>query len=726
MARGKQEPMPPSFRYALGVDIGGTFTDVVLITEAGEVKIAKGLSTPGAFERGIAEILEHLLEHEALDPAGCSAFVHGTTVATNAIIERKGARTGLITTRGFRDVLELRRIRIPKLYDLTWQKPQPLVERYLRLEVDERMTWRGEVHTPLDTESVVRAVTELKRLGVESIAVCLLNSYANPAHERAVRDVIRKIAPEMEITISSDVLAEMREYERTSTTVINAYLMPVVRRYVGALDRMLTGHGFRVPLLLMQSNGGAMTAELGCEQPMHIIESGPAAGVVAAHKLTRSLGVDNAVTLDIGGTTAKASLIEKGELTYADEYDVGGGFSRGGQLQRGGGYVLRAPTLDISEIGAGGGSIVWIDGGGALQVGPKSAGADPGPVCYGRGGSEPTLTDACLTLGYLGEDGLAGGAVRLDRKAAEAALRDKIAAPLKLPLMDLAYGVVRIAVSNMTRAIRSVSTERGKDPRDFDLVAFGGNGGLFSAAVARELSLKTVVIPPAAGIFSAFGLLYSNLEHHFTQTMLGKVEELDPALVGARWTHLEEEALGILGREGFAPDRCRLQRFGAFRYFGQTHELSIAWPAGPVDRAALARMVSLFEDAHHRTYGHRGHDNIVELVNLHLVANGVPDKPRVPEALEFPKDAALATRERQVWFGPDLGAHATRIVSRAELPREPVRGPLIVAEFDTTIVVPPDFQVMRDAFFNVVLTRVGAASAAGARSAGAGAVAAVV
>jgi N-methylhydantoinase A len=711
--------MPTSFRYVLGVDIGGTFTDAVLITDTGQVKIAKGLSTPGAFDRGIADILDDLLRHEALDPAGCGAFVHGTTVATNAIIERTGARTGLITTKGFRDVLELRRIRIPKLYDLTWQKPQPLVERYLRFEVIERMNYRGEVHTPLDEDSVVSAVKELQRLGVESIAVCLLNSYANPAHERAVRDVIRGVVPKIEVTISSDVLAEMREYERTSATVINAYLMPVVRRYVGALDRTLRQRGFGVPLLLMQSNGGAMTAELGCEQPMHIIESGPAAGVVAAHKLAKRLGIDNAVTLDIGGTTAKASLVEKGELTYADEYDVGGGFSRGGQLQRGGGYVLRSPTLDISEIGAGGGSIVWIDRGGALQVGPKSAGAEPGPVCYGRGGTEPTLTDACLTLGYLGEEGLAGGTVRLDRRAAETALANKIAVPLELPLTDLAYGVVRIAVSNMTRAIRSVSTERGKDPRDFDLVAFGGNGGLFAAAVARELSLRKVIIPPAAGIFSAFGLLYSNLAHHFTQTMLGKVDELDPALVDSRWAHLETEGLAILGREGFAPDRCRLQRFGAFRYFGQTHELSIAWPTELVDRAMLARMAARFEDAHHKTYGHRGHDNIVELVNLHLLADGVTDRPRVPGVLEFPEHVEPVVRERKVWFGPGLGSHATRIVSRAALPAAQVRGPLIVGEFDTTILVPPDFQVMRDPFFNVVLTRIGPPGTAADWSAGA-------
>jgi N-methylhydantoinase A len=695
-----------SRRYSLGVDIGGTFTDVVLIDDAGAVKIAKGLSTPESFDRGIARILEGLLRDEKFKPDDCFAFVHGTTVATNAIIERKGARTGLITTKGFRDVLELRRIRIPKLYDLTWQKPLPLVERFLRMEVVERMTHRGDVHTPLDEHSVVAAVAELKRLGAESIAVCLLNSYANPAHELAVRDIVRREAPDIEITISSDVLAEMREYERTSTTVINAYLMPVVRQYIGSLDRTLRQQGFKVPLLLMQSNGGAMTTELGCEQPMHIIESGPAAGVVASHKLAQRVGIANAVTLDIGGTTAKASLIEGGELTYSDEYDVGGGFSRGGQLARGGGYVLRAPTLDISEIGAGGGSIVWIDSGGALHVGPESAGAAPGPVCYGQGGTKPTLTDACIVLGYLGNGGLAGGAVQLDRGAAETVLREKIAAPLQMDVVDLSFGVVRIAVSNMTRAIRSVSTERGKDPRDFNLIAFGGNGGVFSAAVTRELSLQKVIIPPAAGIFSAFGLLYSNLEHHFTQTLLGKIDEIDPAVASARWRHLDDEALAILRREGFPPESCHLQHFGAMRYFGQTHELSVPWPAGETDRAGFKRLTENFERIHHRTYGHRGHDGIVELVNLHLVAHGVTDQPRVPDQLVFSKASDTVSQSRPVWFGPEAGWQMTPIVSRGALGHEAVRGPMIIREFDTTIVVPPDFEVLRDDLFNVVMTQV--------------------
>ncbi len=410
--------MPTSFRYALGVDIGGTFTDVVLITDAGQVKLAKGLSTPGAFDRGIADILDNLLRHEALDPAACSAFVHGTTVATNAIIERKGARTGLITTKGFRDVLELRRIRIPKLYDLTWQKPQPLVERYLRLEVIERMTYRGDVHTPLDEGSVVRAATELKRLGVESIAVCLLNSYANPAHERAVRDIIRKVAPEIEITISSDVLAEMREYERTSTTVINAYLMPVVRRYVGALDRTLAPARLpRAPLLLMQSNGGAMTASSAASSrctsssPVRPRAWSPRTSSRTAARLSTTPSPStSAAPRPRRASSRRASSLMPTNTTSAAASPAAASCSAAAATR------CALPTLDISEIGAGGGSIVWIDSGGALQVGPKSAGADPGPVCYGRGGTEPTLTDACLTLGYLGEDGLAGGAVRLDRR----------------------------------------------------------------------------------------------------------------------------------------------------------------------------------------------------------------------------------------------------------------------------------------------------------------------
>jgi N-methylhydantoinase A len=689
--------------FSIGVDIGGTFTDVVLIEDDGQVHVGKGISTTEAYERGILHLIARLLDEVGLDADDCRALVHGTTVATNAIIERKGARTALITTRGFRDVLELRRIRIPKLYDLTWEKPEPLVPRYLRLEVEERVTHRGALHAPLEAQSVRQAAAALERDSVESVAVCLINAYANPVHEQAVRDILRDAAPGVHVTLSSAVLPEMREYERTSTTVINAYVMPVMKRYVASLEGGLRGAGFRVPLLLMQSNGGTMSAELACETPMHVIESGPAAGVIAAQRLASNAGIANAVALDIGGTTAKASLIEDGKLTYAKEYEVGAGFTRAGRMSRGGGYVLRAPTIDIAEIGAGGGSVVWIDGGGALRVGPRSAGASPGPACYSLGGIEPTLTDACAVLGYLDPAGLAGGEVPLDIPLAEKALRE-VAGQLDMDVTGLAHGVYRIAVSNMCRAIRAISTERGKDPRDCDLIVFGGNGALFGAAVARELELRRVIVPPAAGIFSAFGLLYSDLEHHFTQTLLGRVDRTDPQSAEALWARLEAEAARALEREGYGAERTRLQRFAELRYLSQSHELPVPWPQGKTTRESLAALAASFEQEHERTYGHRGHDGIVELVNLHLVASGVPERPRVPPRLEYRQRFAGVSVERRSYFGREKGWIMARTLSRSALADQPLAGPVVIHEFDTTVLVPPDFSAALDRDSNVVLT----------------------
>ncbi len=689
--------------FRIGVDIGGTFTDIVLIDADGCVHTAKAISTTDAYERGILETLENLLLESHLSPEECAEVAHGTTVATNAIIERKGARTGLITTRGFRDVLELRRIRIPTQYDLGWAKPPPLVERFLRAEVRERMSHTGEVLETLEAESVRSAIAELTRQRVESIAVCLLNSYANPEHERALYDIIRVENPGIDVSVSSDILPEMREYERTSTTVINAFVMPVVKRYLESLEAGLREREFTAPLLMMQSGGGIMTAEVARAQPIHIIESGPAAGVVAAHHLARRIEVGNAITMDIGGTTAKASLIENGETTFCPEYEVGGGFSQSNRLARGGGYLLRTPTLDIAEIGAGGGSIVWIDKGGALQVGPKSAGANPGPACYGLGGVEPTLTDSCLLLGYLAPEGIAGGSVKLDTSAAERALSERVATPLDLDVTALAYGVVQIATSNMTRAIRSVSTERGKDPRDFSLFAFGGNGGLFAASVARELELPQVVIPPSSGIFSAFGLLYSDLEHHFTQTLLGRTDELDPEPVETHWKRLEAEARDLLASEGHPGERCRLRRRGELRYYGQTHELSVPWPESGSAAEALAKASADFEDEHEHTYGHRGGDGLVELVNLHLIATGVPETPRFPESLQFPEILKTKTGERQAYFGEEMGWEAAKLINRSMLDESMKKGPFILQEFDATILVPPDFAIARDAFDNILM-----------------------
>ena len=690
--------------YVLGIDIGGTFTDVVIIESDGTVHIGKGISTPEAFERSIFGILDHMLNELGLSPGHCQALVHGTTVATNAIIERKGAVTGLVTTQGFRDVLELRRIRIPRLYDLTWQKPEPLVARYLREEVTERMTHDGRIHTPLDVDSVKQAIARLRSRKVTSVAVCLINSYANSAHEEEVRKIFQHEAPDIEVSISSDLLREMREYERTSTAVINAYIMPVVRRYMASLINGLVSRGYHSPLMIMQSNGGAMSAEVACDKPIHIVESGPAAGVIGAQRLARRIGETNVVALDIGGTTAKASLIEDGQVAYSSEYELGGEFSRAGRLSKGGGYVLRAPTLDISEIGAGGGSIVWLDSGGALQVGPRSAGAQPGPACYGLGGTEPTLTDACLTLGYLGAPGLAGGAIPLDAARAKAALLEKVAGPLGMDLIDLSHGVYRIAVSNMTRAIRSVSTERGKDPRDFALIAFGGNGGLFACAIARELDLPRVIVPPASGIFSAFGALYSDVEHHLTQTILGRTDAVDPAALETSWHVLEKQALETLQREGYGAERCSLARLGELRYYSQAHELDVPWPAGCTTRESLQRLAAAFEDAHERTYGYRARDSMVELVNLHLVARGVPDTPRIPATLYFADEHVVTPGERSSYFGKDHGWLSTPVCARNNLNSMPRCGPFIVQEFDATILVPPEFVVVLDDFSNIVMT----------------------
>ncbi len=692
--------------YRIGVDIGGTFTDVVLIGDVGTIHTAKTVSTTDAYERGILETLKSLLQDADLEAAACTEVAHGTTVATNAIIERKGALTALVTTKGFRDVLELRRIRIPTQYDLTWEKPVPLVERHLRVEAVERMSHTGEVLTPLEPDSVREALGSLVRWNVESIAVCLINAYANPIHEQTVRDIIHKEHPGIHVSISSDLLPEMREYERTSTTVINAYVMPVVKNYLSALHSGLKAQGFESPLLMMQSNGGIMTSEVACEKPIHIIESGPAAGVIASYHLAARMRVEDLITMDVGGTTAKASLIEGVQLTFSSEYEVGGGFSRANRLSRGGGYLLRAPTLDIAEIGAGGGSVVWIDKGGALQVGPKSAGANPGPACYGLGGTEPTLTDACLLLGYLDPEGIAGGSVALDTNRAERAMREKVAGPLGMDLTELAYGVLRIAASNMTRAIRSVSTERGKDPRDFQLFAFGGNGGLFAAAVARELELPRIVIPPCSGIFSAFGLLYSDIEHHLTQTFLGLTDVLDPEEVERAWRRIEEGARQLLAREGYRGQKARLSRFAELRYFSQMHELSVPWPQGTSGAETLRRLAASFEDEHERTYGHRGMDGMIELVNLHLVATGVPDTPRFPERFRFPENGDAKMGTRRAYFGPNHGWLPARLLSRGALSEVPAPGPIVMQEFDATLLIPPDYQATRDRWSNVLVESV--------------------
>ena len=609
--------MSGPLRFQVGIDIGGTFTDLVMVGSDGCVHSQKLLSTPDDYGRGIVDGLNAALAAVSASPAQVDRVVHATTVATNAILEHKGACTALITTSGFRDVLEMRRLRIPEMYALNWQKPEPLVPRRLRLEVAERIGPRGEVWEPLKDATVRIAAERLKDAHVEAVAVSLLHSYANPSHERRVLAILREMLGEaVFITCSSDILPIIREYERTSTTVINAYLGPILKKYFASLQWHLAAVGITAPLHVMKSDGGIMTVAAAMEKPAYIVESGPAAGVIGAAGISNALSTRECITLDMGGTTAKASIVENGQISRTGDYEVGAGINLSSKLVMGGGYALKLPVIDVSEIGAGGGSIVSIDSGGLLRVGPKSAGSSPGPVAYDLDGEEPTFTDAALALGYLNPDYLVGGGLRLNAEAARRVLAEKIAGPLGKTLLEAAFGVYEVACGTMIRAVKAVSTYRGRDPRDFTLFAFGGNGPMVAARLADMMEMRDVVIPPSAGVFSAFGLLMSDLEHELVQGHLRPLNEAVAGELAARFDELEESVAALMRQDKIGSAKAQVTRMVDLRYAGQAHELAVPVSAGRIDVAALARA---FGDEHERNYGHRADAEAVECVALRVI-----------------------------------------------------------------------------------------------------------
>jgi len=691
--------------FRIGVDIGGTFTDIVFLGSDGTVHVKKVSSTVGAYGRAIIEGIGQVFGETGIKGGDVAEIRHGTTVASNAILELKGARTGLITTKGFRDVLEIRTLRMPRLYDIAWDKPPPLVERYLRLAVDERVDTHGKVDRPLDTAEAEAMVDRLLAEGCEAIAICLINSFANPAHEIAIRDIVRRKAPDLPCCISFDVLPEIKEYERTSTTVVNAYVLPVVSQYLSVLTAALQASGMKAPLLLMQSNGGLTPAEHAVRLPVHIIESGPAAGVIGAQAVAAAAGLPDVVSFDMGGTTAKASLIEAGEVTKAPEFQVGGGILSGSRLLTGSGYTLKVPAIDLAEVGAGGGSIVSIDAGGSLLVGPHSAGAVPGPVCYDIGGTQPTVTDANVILGYLNPEYLVGGAVRLNADKARSVFMERIGTPMGLSLEAAAYGAYQIAASNMIRAIKAVSTERGRDPRGYTLVAFGGNGPLFAAAMAEAIGMKRILVPPSPGVFSAFGLLYADVEHHYSRTFRGLLQSLDVAHLAEIWEAMAREARDQLQADGYSGAQMRVLRRASLHYQGQTFELAVPAPDGPIDASLLAALEEAFHAEHERTYGHRaGAEEPVELVGIQIVGQAATGERRIAGAQ--PGGAASGAEERgsrTCWFGGTHGWLETPIIGRAAL-RTARPGPCIVEEYDATCVVPPGATAGLDAYGNIIVT----------------------
>jgi N-methylhydantoinase A len=692
--------------YRLGVDIGGTFTDLVLLGADGSIVTHKVLSTPDDYGRAIVAAIRELAAQGRLQPERVTEVVHGTTVCSNAILEGKGARTGLITTRGFRDALEIGRMRYPRLYDLTWMKPPPLVERRRRREVVERLDRNGGIVEPLDEASVHDAVRALVADGTQALAVCLLHSYANPRHELHVREIVCTLAPDLPISLSCEVLPEIGEYERMSTTVINAYLQPVASTYLAGLVEGLASADVRAPVHVMQSNGGVMSAAAASERPIHIVESGPAAGVIAALDLARECGLPDVIALDMGGTTAKASIIESGHLHRAAEYEVAAGLNIGNRLNTGAGYKLRVPAIDIAEVGAGGGSLVSIDTAGAVHVGPDSAGAVPGPVCYARGGCQPTLTDANLLLGYLNPSALLGGQLPVDRALTEAVFRDRVAEPLGLDVLVAAYGIHQIAVGSMVRAVRAISSERGRDPRRFAFVAYGGNGPVHAVSAALELGVRLVVVPPLPGVFSAFGLLAADPSRHAARSFLRISSELTPDELEAAYRELEQRVVEILISDGHAESEIELSRTIDVHYAGQSFELSLPIPAS-IDARVVDELDEQFSSEHERTYGHRAEDDPVEVVHIRVegrVPAAVRPTAPVPEG-DVVADIYPAALEmsRPVYFGPLHGVLPTPVVARGHVGPEPWPGPLIVEEYDATSVIPPGCSISRDTRNNLLI-----------------------
>ncbi len=687
-------------RYSVGVDVGGTFTDIVLLGSDGTIHTKKISSSVENYAQAIVEGLTEVFRETGLGGEAIEEIRHGTTVASNAILEHKGARTGLITTKGFRDVLEIRTLRMPRMYDIGWTKPAPLVERYLRQVVDERIDAEGKVQRALDPRDAERAVDAMLAEKIEAIAVCLLHSFANPTHELILEELIRRKAPALPCSISCEVLPEIKEYERTSTTVVNAYVMPIVAGYLRALRKGLDHAGVCARLLLMQSNGGLTTDAAAEQWPMHIIESGPAGGVVGAQALARAKQLPKIITFDMGGTTAKASMVEDGEVTRAHEYSVGAGIMIGSRLLSGAGYALKVPAIDLAEVGAGGGSLVWIDAAGALQIGPQSAGASPGPVCYDKGGETPTVTDASLLLGYINPAHLVGGAVKLNAEKARRTFAEKVAAPLGMALDQAAYGAHLIAASNMIRAIKAVSTERGRDPREFALFAFGGNGPVFACGMAAALGMSRIVVPPSAGLFSSFGLLYADVEHHYSRTFRRLLRKSDPREIEHAWDALARQAFDQLAASGFSAEKARIRRSAALHYHGQTYELTVPLPDGPIDFNSLEEA---FGREHEKTYGHRaGEDEPVELVSIQVVGQGLRDAASVPERVRPSRAEPAPPPPRPASFGPQRGWIETPVVRRSDISK-PRTGPLIIEEYDATCVIPPGAKAELDAGGNIII-----------------------
>src|SRR5215472_16619225 len=689
--------------WRIGIDIGGTFTDVALVEDtSGSVGVAKVPTTPDDLARGVLSALKMAMERHQIISTEVGLLSHATTVVTNAILEESGARAALITTRGFRDLLELRRSARADLYDLFQDPPSTLIPRRRRFEITERVGADGSVVTPLDENEVDKLILMLKATRVDAIAISLLFSFLYPEHEQRLGSLLRAALPDVPIYLSSDVLPEIKEFERTSTTAVCAYVGPILFSYLQRLDKVMRDQALP-PLHLMGSNGGVLEAAEAIAMPAMTVESGPAAGVVAAALMARQTGHLDLLSFDMGGTTAKASLIRDGQYETTPDYEVGGGSS----LRRwmsGIGHPIRVPVIDLAEVSAGGGSIAWVDQAGALRVGPKSAGANPGPACYARGGTEPTVTDCNLLLGYLDKSSLLDGELSIDHAAAVAAVRSRLAEPLGVDLRTAAAAVIDVDNHAMAEVLKIVSVQRGHDPRDFVLAAFGGAGPLHAAALADELGIVGVICPPIPGAFSALGLVSTDLKRDYVQTLFITADTADPATLEAAFLALENKGFAMLDHAGIAPEHRRFERGVDARYERQSYELTIPVPPHPIDQTSLQKIAEAFHARHLQTYGHDNRTEPVKIVNIRVAAIGMIS-PLIIRDIPADVGTEVIKSRRQLWFR-ETGEVDAPIYDRRWMPLGlKVTGPAVIESLESTILVPPRWHanVIEDGF--VVLTR---------------------
>ncbi|HEY7713381.1 MAG TPA: hydantoinase/oxoprolinase family protein [Candidatus Binatia bacterium] len=682
----------------MAVDIGGTFTDVVVFDEAkGDLVLAKTLSTPAELARGVLDGLTKA----AVRFDQISGLIHGSTVVVNAIIERRGAKTALVTTKGFRDVYEIGRINRPESFNPRFRKHRPLVPRENIFEVTERMLADGSVRTPFDEEEARQVARVIAEEGFEAVAVLFLHSYRAPEHEIRMCEILRENKSTLFVSASHELSREYREYERTSTVAANAYIGPKVSQYLGDLERRLRGHRFTGSLMIMQSNGGLSDIEMARRQCIQMMESGPAGGVVGTMALCETLDLGAAIAFDMGGTTAKASVIRRGEPSLSPDYFIGG-YNEG--------LAIRIPVLDIVEVGTGGGSIAWLDEGGGLHVGPRSAAAEPGPASYGRGGTEPTVTDANVVLGRLSPERFLGGEMRLDRGAAEKALRERLAEPLAVSLERAASGTLQVAIAAMANAVRRVTLERGLDPRDFALIAYGGGGPLHAASVAKELSIGKIIVPTAPGHFSALGMLMADLRRDYVQTLFERMDDLEMFELEDQFKKLEAEGRQALQASGIPSAQIVFERAADMRYVGQEHAVAVRMPADVGDELSRTEIKRLFDEAHDLRYSHSAPEESADIVSLRVSAIGRLGKPQIREIPQGEKTPPPNARRgvRTVNFA-GTGAIETTVYDRSRLLQgNVIEGPAIIEEIASTTVVEPGDTVTVNAFGHLVIQLGGA------------------